>query len=72
MSSDGHYKERSRRDRTGKDVTLGAGVKGRERKGEEGKRGRERDLKMAADRFDCGEGDHTLSSKQPQNRLENF
>lgn len=43
MSSDGHYKERSRRDRTGKeDVTLGAGVKGRERKGEEGKRGRER------------------------------
>lgn len=42
MSSDDHYKERSKRHRTGKeDVTLGAGVKGRERRGEEGKRERE-------------------------------
>lgn len=75
MSSDGHYKERSKRDRAGKEeVTLRADAKGRERRGEEGTRQKERgrDLKMGADRFDCGEGNHKISSKQPQNRFENF
>lgn len=44
MPSDGHYKERSKRDRAGKeDVTLGADAKGRERTGDKGKRQKERE-----------------------------